>query len=92
MATIKTVRMCETKYLGPTDHRGARVRAKHLTTGRTVTLAWDHALDAFDNHCAAAVSLFGRLPEFSTSVDGGGFIFGEDPARAYAPLAVVGAS
>lgn len=75
----KVVRMCETKYLGPTNHRGSRVRARHITTRRAATLSWDHALDVYENHAAAAELVLGRRPEFSTSVDGGGYIFGVDP-------------
>jgi len=48
---------CVTKYHGPTDHRGSRVSAKHLLTGRRVVLPWDDALDVAENHCAAAVKL-----------------------------------
>lgn len=78
MSTVRTVRLCATKYLGPTNRRGSRVQAKHLTTGRKVLLPWDDALSAFDNHCAAALSLFGRFPHFSSAVDGGGYIFGQE--------------
>lgn len=41
-----------TKYLGPTRTRGARIVAKALA-GRK-TYAWDHALDAAENHISAA--------------------------------------
>jgi hypothetical protein len=44
-----------TKYLGPTNHRGARVVAKSQA-GR-MTIHWDHALDAVDNHRNAARAL-----------------------------------
>lgn len=42
-------RACETRYLGLTDHRGARVKATHLTTLTSVTISWDHALDSQEN-------------------------------------------
>lgn len=79
--TPKVVRMCETKYLGPTNHRGSRVRARHITTRKTATVSWDHALDVFENHAVAAELVLGRRPEFSSSVDGGGFIMGCDPSN-----------
>ena len=49
----------ETKYLGPTDHRGSRVRAK--CQAGSVTLSWDHALDTVANHAAAARALIRKL-------------------------------
>lgn len=83
MTTMKTtprnVRMCKTVYYGPTESRGSRVRATHLTTKRVVTVPWDHALDGFDNHVVAATKLLGREPETYTSVAGGGHIFTVDP-------------
>lgn len=41
-----------TKYLGPTDHRGARVKAQGARS--SVTVDWDCALSTDDNHRAAA--------------------------------------
>ena len=52
---------CETHFLGPTDHRGARVKAVHLNTRRSVTLHWQHE---------APTELLYRC-----SVDGGGWVF-----------------
>lgn len=48
-----------TRYLGPTDHRGARVVAR-CEAGR-ITVPWDHALDIFANHRAAALALARKL-------------------------------
>jgi hypothetical protein len=42
----------ETKYLGPTNTRGARIVAK-AGPGRRIS-SWDHALSSYDNHIAAA--------------------------------------
>ena len=78
--TPKTLRMCETRYFGPTDHRGSRVRARHVTTRKSKTVPWDHALDAFENHANAAEAVLGGRPQFSASIDGGGYMFGLDPA------------
>jgi hypothetical protein len=41
-----------TKYLGPTNHRGARVKA--TAQAGSVTVAWDYALSADKNHAEAA--------------------------------------
>jgi hypothetical protein len=78
---IKVIRMCKTRYAGPTNSRGGRVIATHLTTGKRVTKPWDHALDVLDNHAYAAAHVLGRMPEVCTSIDGGGYVFGVDPAN-----------
>jgi hypothetical protein len=44
-----------TKFIGPTNHRGSRVKA--TAYAGSVTLSWDHALDTTGNHRAAAVDL-----------------------------------
>jgi len=44
-----------TKYLGPTNYRGARVKA--TAQAGSVTLSWDHALGIDENHDAAAMAL-----------------------------------
>ena len=44
-----------TKYLSPTNVRGARVKA--TAAAGSVTLHWDHALNSEDNHTAAAKAL-----------------------------------
>lgn len=41
-----------TKYLGPTNYRGARVKA--TCDAGSVTLSWDHALNPEGNHRVAA--------------------------------------
>ena len=41
-----------TRYLGPTDRRGARVKA--TAQAGSVTLPWDYALDPSENAKAAA--------------------------------------
>lgn len=49
----------ETKFLGPTDSRGSRVKAK--AEAGSVTLSWDHALGLEENHDAAARALIVKL-------------------------------
>ncbi len=45
-----------TKFLGPTNCRGSRVKATSAS-GHTLTVSWDHALDSDANHIAAAKAL-----------------------------------
>jgi len=45
----------QTKYLGPTDHRKSRVKAK--CAGATAIVEWDHSLNTEDNHLLAAYYL-----------------------------------
>lgn len=48
-----------TKYLAPTNTRGARVKA--TASAGSVIIAWDHALNPVDNHYAAALALTDRM-------------------------------
>jgi hypothetical protein len=45
-----------TRFLGPTNHRGARVAVSDNYHGdvRRITVSWDHALNPAQNHAAAA--------------------------------------
>jgi hypothetical protein len=58
----------QTKFIGPTNTRGSRVkawipndRAWASEPVRALTIDWNHALDSEDNHKAAAVALIARL-------------------------------
>ncbi len=44
-----------TKYLGPTNVRGSRVKA--VAEAGSITLSWDHALNSDENHALAAQTL-----------------------------------
>ena len=47
-----------TKYLSPTNTRGARIKATaHTGQGGSITVPWDYALDTSANHRAAALAL-----------------------------------
>ena len=48
-----------TKYLGPTNTRGARVKAS--CEAGSLTVSWDYALNPEDNHKAAARALIRQL-------------------------------
>lgn len=49
-----------THVLRPTDTKPTRVKATSAS-GKNATTAWDHALDAFENHAAAARELIDRM-------------------------------
>lgn len=66
---------CVTKYHGPTDHKGSRVSAKNLTSGRKLTRPWDDALDSQENHACVAAELLETTELLSVSVDNGGWVF-----------------
>ena len=44
-----------TKYIGPTDTKGSRIKA--IASAGSVTIEIDHALNIAENHAAAAESL-----------------------------------
>lgn len=48
-----------TKYIGPTNTRGSRVKAR--CEAGSITVHWDHALDVEDNHTVAAKTLRTKL-------------------------------
>ena len=54
-----------TKYIGPTDHRGSRVRATG-PAGQSVVVSWDHRINAEGNHAAAAAALADKVWGFKT--------------------------
>ena len=59
----------QTKYIGPSDSRGSRVKA--TADAGTITVSYDHALGIEGNHAAAAVALCRKLGWPGTLVGGG---------------------
>jgi hypothetical protein len=49
----------QTRYLGPSNVRGSRVKA--FAAAGSITLRWDHRLNAEGNHRAAAEALANKL-------------------------------
>ena len=49
------MRAIVTRFLGPTDHRGSRIKADD--GDQSVTRSYDHTLNSIDNHEAAALAL-----------------------------------
>jgi hypothetical protein len=48
-----------TRFLGPTNFRGSRVKAQ--CEAGSVIVSWDHALDPEGNHKAACAALLSKL-------------------------------
>jgi hypothetical protein len=49
----------ETKWLGPTNVRGSRVKA--TAEAGSITLSWDHSLNTDENHRKAAEALAAKF-------------------------------
>ncbi len=64
-----------TKYFGPTNHRGARIRVK--AAAKTTFFPWDYALNPWDNH-AEAMRQFAEKRHWSPD-----FIMGSLPCGGY---------
>jgi hypothetical protein len=68
-----------TKYLGPTNLRGSRIRAK--AEAGSIVVAWDHALDIQENHAHAAEAFARKMGWAGRWVGGGhetGYTFVND--------------
>lgn len=51
-----------TKFLGPTNSRGSKIKAHRADDPKTsVTVDYDHGLGSFDNHAAAIQALIEKL-------------------------------
>ncbi len=62
-----------TKYIGPSNYRGSRVKA--IAEAGSVTLHWDDALNSTDNHNAAAKALADKF-KWKGAWFGGGLVGG----------------
>jgi hypothetical protein len=58
-----------TRYIGPTNTRGSRVKARS-SSGLSITLSWDDTLDSPANHTSAARALAVKLSWCGTWVGG----------------------
>ena len=59
IATEYARQAISTKYIGPTNTRGSKVKA--TADAGSVTLHWDDALNSYDNHAAAAIALANKF-------------------------------
>lgn len=54
-----------TKYIGPTNKRGSRIKARQAASyagkPKSVTIDWDYGLRVEHNHKAAAIALAAKL-------------------------------
>ena len=48
-----------TKFIGPSNVKGSRVKAR--CDAKSITVDWDHALNPTENHAAAALQLIAKL-------------------------------
>lgn len=56
---IKNMQAITTKFLGPTNTKGSRIKASCWL--KTVIVSWNYALNLEDNHKAAVQHLIGSL-------------------------------
>ena len=82
-----------TKYIGPTDTRGSRIKAYTASWGShkgfTVTIPYDHALDGVALHFEAVKALVAKhklewnldAMRYGDSADGRGFSFCFDSSK-----------
>jgi len=59
-----------TKYLGPTNTKGSRIKAS--CEAGSITVSYDHELSHCDNHDAACKALLNKL-EWKGNYIGGGY-------------------
>lgn len=59
-----------TRYIGPTNYRGSRVKARS-SSGLSLILSWDDAIGVDDNHRAAAHALAVKLKWSGRWIAGG---------------------
>ena len=59
----------KTKYIGPTNTKGSRMRATD-EDGNSVTITWDDSLDSLANHEAGAVALCNKTDWVGNLVGG----------------------
>ena len=59
-----------TKYLGPTNTKGSRIKA--ICEAGSITVDYDHALNSAENHDAACLELLKKL-EWNYNYIGGGY-------------------
>lgn len=60
-----------TKYMGPTNCRGSRIKAYTSNPGQSVTIGYDHALDSEEAHRKAAQVLMDKMGWPNELVSGG---------------------
>ena len=69
-----------TRFLGPTESKGARMAAINMTSNKRTVVPYDHELDDGDNHERVARLALGNGHEYtgtvaSASISNGGRVF-----------------
>lgn len=59
--TVEASRAIHTRWLGPTDTKGSRIKAASVGSGRSVTVPRDYALSGVAYHAVAVRALCERL-------------------------------
>ncbi len=72
-----------TKYYGPTNYNGARIKAQTSGGEIKIWFSYDYSLNVHDNHCAAAKQLKEKMDWQGEMVggdtkDGLVFVFADD--------------
>ena len=72
----------QTRYLGPTNHRGSRIKA-YTDSGRSVTIECESAKSSEENHRTAASALMAKMGWTDDLIEGGtheGYVYVMYPA------------
>lgn len=56
MTQISVFQTIQTKYIAPSNFRGARIKAK-AANGKVIVVSYDHGLNVDENHAKAAETL-----------------------------------
>ena len=81
MFAMRHVISIETKYFGPTNTRGSKVKASCHRFDQSKAIGWDYALNPFENHSQVArllahnIDAAGELMSFSETKTGYSFHF-----------------
>ena len=60
----------ETKYIGPTNYRGSRIKA-FTEGGNQITIGYDHSLESAKLHLKAAIALRDKMTWKGKLIGGG---------------------
>ena|SRR5271157_645891 len=71
---IKKSETVHTKYLGPTNNRGSRIKGT-MIGGKTITVPYTYEGNALDNHAALAAKLLGTTKLACTDDGKSGYLW-----------------
>ena len=67
-----------TKFLAPTNHKGARIKASSSSDGKSIIRSYDYSLDCEQSHGAVAMELARELDwsgEYAAGGNDTGYVF-----------------